>query len=99
MLNSASDEGNASPDDTLLKLGNAPSNNTLVQRLLREETLKKKRLARKAELARLSRKRKRERLEELEDEVARLKEQLHEAQERERVLREVMQVFDKKGKG
>ena len=49
-----------------------PIDPTTIRELLKEQDVKKQRLARKAELARMSRRRKKVRLDELEDEVARL---------------------------
>jgi len=64
--------------------GNGGENDTF-RELIKEQTVKKQRLARKAELARMSRKRKKTRLTELEGEVAQLKEEL----ERERKQRKI----------
>lgn len=58
-------------DQELTAVSNPP-----LEELLEEADLKRKRLARKAELARLSRKRKKTRVSELESEVAQLKEEL-----------------------
>lgn len=63
-----------------------PSHN--IEELLEEAELKRKRLARKAELARVSRKRKKMRIEELEDEVANLKAQLEREKKRTRDAQE-----------
>ena len=51
-----------------------------LQQLLDEQELKRRRLARKAELARVSRSNKKMRMQELEDEVQLLKKQLAQAQ-------------------
>lgn len=73
-----------------------PGASQAIQQLIAEQNLKKKRLARKAELARLSRARKKERLTELEDEnrsllaeIARLKKARQEDQNQIRILSEV----------
>ena len=59
-----------------------------IEELLEEADLKRKRLARKAELARVSRKRKKQRIEELEDEVADLKRQLEHERKRAKTTHE-----------
>lgn len=59
-----------------------------IEELLEEADLKRKRLARKAELARVSRKRKKMRIEELEGEVAELKRELERERKRSRQIRE-----------
>lgn len=56
----------------------------LVAELLEEKRLKQQRLARKAELARLSRKRKKERLDDLEGQVADLRQELERERKRRR---------------
>jgi len=59
-----------------------------IEELLEEADLKRKRLARKAELARVSRKRKKMRIDELEGEVAELKQELERERKRTRNLEE-----------
>jgi len=72
----------SSPDVSVGSASGAPVDSDTLRELLKEQDVKKQRLARKAELARMSRKRKKMRLTDLEEEVERLKDELERATKR-----------------
>lgn len=74
-----------SPTTPSLSTPGAPVDVDTIRELLKEQDVKKYRLARKAELARMSRKRKKMRMNDLEDEVDRLKDELERAHKRIKV--------------